>query len=111
MITKITIKEREIIEHANKPNEIRFVEKEYNERTCNDLDNLALANISDWDIQDYAKDNLNLIEEDDCEDCDISCEDTKRLIFELEERGYKVVKCETINDTLRFEKVKEIMGL
>ena len=107
-ITKITIKtnvwnsEKEIFEQK---------EKEYTKETEPFLDDVALEYISDYTIKDYALDHCDVVDEDDVTNADIDEFDTSELISELKSRGYEVLKCETLADTDRFEKLKENMQL
>lgn len=36
---------------------------------------------------------------------------TEALIEELEDRGFQVIKCETLTDTFKLDQLKEIMEL
>ncbi len=107
-ITKITIKtnvwnsEKEIFEQK---------EKEYTKENEPFLDDVALEYISDYTIKDYALDHCDVVDEDDVTNADIDEFDTSELINELKSRGFEVVKCETLADTDRFEKLKENMQL
>ena len=107
-ITKITIKtnvwnsEKEIFEQK---------EKEYTKENEPFLDDVALEYISDYTIKDYALDHCDVVDEDDVTNADIDEFDTSELIDELKSRGYEVLKCETLADTDRFEKLKENMQL
>ena len=76
------------------------------------FDRLILQNIKDYDVQDYAECSLGMIDEDDCE-CDTTPDDfsTEILIRELQDRGYEIIKCATITDSLKLQKVKELMEL
>lgn len=107
-ITKITVKtnvwnsEKEIFEQK---------EKEYTKENEPFLDDVALEHISDYSIKDYALDHCDVVDEDDVTNADIDEFDTSELISELKSRGFEVVKCETLADTDRFEKLKENMQL
>lgn len=107
-ITKITVKtnvwnsEKEIFE---------LKEKEYTKETEHFLEDVALGHISDFKIKEYAIENCAVVDELDVNNADIDEFDTYELISELKSRGFEVVKCETLADTDRFEKLKEIMQL
>ena len=75
-----------------------------------DFDFLVLENTHRWDVQNYAEGELDMIDEDDC-DCSSSVDDHAdfEIISYLEEQGYQVVKCQTITDTMKFEKIKQLM--
>ena len=108
-ITKITIKtnvwnsEKEIFEQK---------EKEYTKENEPFLDDVALEYISDYTIKDYALDHCDVVDEDEVVTENYPEEiETNKLIDELKSRGYEVLKCETLADTDRFEKLKENMQL
>jgi len=75
------------------------------------FENYILSNISESDIQNYAEDNLDMIKEDDIEETNLSNFRDQNLIAELKDRGYEIIKCATISDSLRLQKVKELMEL
>lgn len=77
-----------------------------------DFDDFILENMSSWDVENYAENELDMMKEDDCT-CNCSIQDYSEnfLIHHLEEAGHKVIKCQTITDSMRYEKLKEIMEL
>ena len=112
-ITKITIKARRIILKENEMSEVKEEEREYTRETYEaDFDYLILENLPRYDVREYAEDELDMIDEDDC-DCETRIEDldTDSLIHELKDRGYEVIKCQTLSDSMRLEKVKELMEI
>ena len=76
-----------------------------------DFERLILRQIDDGDVKDYAKDNCDLIDEDDLIETGLGDFDEDEIIDYLEEAGHKVIKCQTITDSMRFQKLKEIMEM
>lgn len=109
IISKITIKDRVWNQKTEKYETV--VHNYDRSQTSEDIDELALEHIPNSDIQDYAENELGLIEEDDCdcEEKDIYDFDDREIIDYLEESGYMVFKCQTITDKMRLEKIKEAL--
>ena len=74
-----------------------------------DFDDFILENLNSWDIKNYAEEELDMIDENDVEEKDLDDFHESEMIWNLEKSGYKVIKCQTITDSMRFEKLKEIM--
>ena len=113
-IVKITVKEVRFTRHKDALDERVEVEREYTRESYSmDFDDLILDNMRRSDIKDYAEYELDMVDENDC-DCDetdVTDVDTSSLIYELKQRGYEAIRCETIADNMRLEKVKELMQL
>ena len=75
-----------------------------------DFDDLLLDEIPDYNVENYAENRLNMINEDNCE-CDIYNFRELEIISCLEDKGYGVVKCKSIVDHLRFDKIKEALNI
>ncbi len=77
------------------------------------FDRFILGELDNYDIQDYAESSLGMIDEDDVEvdNMDISDFRDAVLISELKGRGYEIIKCATISESLKLQKVKELMEL
>lgn len=116
MITSIEIKERTWNE------EKQHYELKYKTITRDeyggDFDELILDNMNNSEIRDYAEDELDMIPKTNAGnycDCrpsrdpeDFNDED---LIQEIEERGHKVIYCQTLADSMKLEKLKQIMEI
>ncbi|SDS13494.1 hypothetical protein SAMN04487764_1530 [Gillisia sp. Hel1_33_143] len=87
--------------------------KEYDRKTYDfDFDNLLLENIDNSEIEDYAGDELSMVDANDAEcNCSISDHQEYEIISYLEEQGYEVIKCQTIVDKMRLDKIKEALEL
>jgi 3-methyladenine DNA glycosylase Tag len=112
-INKITVKERIIIRHQDKLDEIKEVEKVYKREDYEgDFDNFILENITNYHIEDYAENVLDMVDTDDCE-CDNNLHnvDSCSLISELRNRGFETIKCQTLTDSFKLEQVKELMQI
>jgi len=109
-INSIEIKERTW--NAEKENYEISYETITRDEYSGDFEDLILENINRSDLESYAENELGMIDEDDC-DCHSSIHDHAdyELISYLEDQGYKVVKCQTINDESKFEQLKQIMEL
>ncbi|MUP44870.1 hypothetical protein E0K83_03810 [Gramella sp. BOM4] len=71
-----------------------------------------LNNISDHRIAEYAEDNLDMIDESECKrQKRLENYQEWEIIDFLEDQGYRVVKCKTINDESKFQQLKQIMEL
>lgn len=112
MITKI-----EVLEEVYN-SDLREYEKKITEyhrdSYSGDFNELILENTPRSAIKDYAEENYNMIDADDADEhCDCRPSrapedfDDEELIETLEERGHKVIECQTIADSLR---VSEILG-
>ncbi|MFC6858247.1 hypothetical protein [Zunongwangia atlantica] len=86
--------------------------KEYDRKSyTGDFDKLILENTENWDIKDYAIDHCDVVDQDDVEEKDLDDFQDYEIVSYLEDRGYQLIKCETIIDLQRFEKLKEVMSL
>ena len=106
-IQKITITETEWKDG------IRFErEKEYTrDEHRGDFDDFILEEMDDSDIRAYAQDELELIRKKDCPTTYVDDFDTQELIDELKERGFDVIECPTLSDSMKLEKLKELMAV
>jgi len=75
-----------------------------------DFDDLLLDEIPDYNIENYDESSLNMVDEDHCK-CDIDIFQEHEIISYLEEEGYKVLKCNSIIDKMRFNEIKEAFQL
>jgi len=107
-ILKVTVQEQ----NWNKISEkYETVLKLYDRETYKfDFDDLLLENISDNSIEYYAENSLNMVDEDHCK-CDIDDFQEHKIISYLEEQGYEVLKCNSIVDKMRLDKLKEAFQL
>ena len=107
-ILKVTVQEQ----NWNKITEkYETVIKEYDRETYKfDFEDLLLENIEDNNIEYYAENSLNMVEEDNCK-CDIDDFKEHEIISYLEEEGYEVLKCNSIVDKMRLDKLKEAFQL
>ncbi len=105
IIEKITVTETEW------KNGIRFEkEKTYSrDEHRGDFNDFILEELPGYSVKDFAREQFELIEERDCPKTYIDDFHTEELIDELKLRGFDVVRCETISDSLRFEKLKQKM--
>ncbi len=74
-----------------------------------DFDEFILNEMKYSDIIEYARENLQLIKEYECPTRDVDQYSSDKLIDEIKARGYEVILCKTLNDTLEIQKVKELM--
>ncbi|WP_283640095.1 hypothetical protein [Mesonia mobilis] len=107
-ITKITIKTNS---WDSEIQEFIPTEKEYTTEDQPFLEDLVLEHLNDQTIKDYALENCDVVEEESKKVKDTTIFETHLLIEELKLRGFEVLKCETLADTDRFEKLKENMQL
>jgi len=107
-ILKVTVQEQ----NWNKISEkYETVIKMYDRETYKfDFDDLLLDEIPDYNIESYAESSLNMIDKDDCK-CDIDDFKEHEIISYLEEEGYEVLKCNSIVDKMRLDKLKEAFQL
>lgn len=70
-----------------------------------------LEQINSSDVEDYAREEFDMIKERDCPKTYVDDFYTQDLIDELKDRGYDVVECKTLSDTFKLQKVKELMEL
>jgi len=91
----------------------RFLrEKEYSrDEHKGDFDEFILEELDDSDIKDYVREEFELIRESDCPKTYVYDFGTEELIEELKGRGYDIIECQTISDTFKLQKVKELMEL
>jgi N-dimethylarginine dimethylaminohydrolase len=91
----------------------RFLrEKEYSrDEHKGDFDEFILEELDDSDIKDYAREEFGLIRSSDCPKSYVDDYPTEELIEELKGRGYDIIECQTISDTFKLQKVKELMEL
>ena len=77
-----------------------------------DFDLLILDNTPDYDIQNYAENELDMAKEDNCFTCNCSTDDyTDEFLIEvLEERGHIFLKCDSITDTMKAKELKKLMA-
>jgi hypothetical protein len=91
----------------------RFLrEKEYSrDEHIGDFDEFILEELDDSDIKDYAREEFGLIRSSDCPKSYVDDYPTEELIEELKSRGFDIIECQTLSDTFKLQKVKELMEL
>lgn len=104
-IEKITISETEWKDGIRIIKEKEYLRDEYR----GDFEGFILQELADWDIQDYAEKQLDMIKEKNCPKTYVDDFDTEDLIEELKDRGFDVIECKTLTDAFKLEKVKELM--
>jgi hypothetical protein len=91
----------------------RFLrEKEFSrDEHKGDFDEFILEELDDSDIKDYAREEFGLIRSSDCPKSYVDDYPTEELIEELKSRGFDIIECQTLSDTFKLQKVKELMEL
>ena len=107
-ILKVTVQEQ----NWNKISEkYETVLKLYDRETYKfDFDDLLLDEILEYKIENYAESSLNMVHENHCK-CDIDDFQEHETISYLEGQGYEVLKCNSIVDKMRLDKLKEAFQL
>ena len=109
-ITEIKIKERiwnkELEKYEEETN--TYTRKTYE----GDFDWLVLENTPRYDVINYASEEYDLIDEDDC-DCkdDLYNTDINDITAHMEELGYIVFKTQSITEAMQVKKLKEALSL
>lgn len=109
MINSIEIKER-IWNGRKQSEEVKYTTVTRDEYS-GDFDRLILKHMDSWDIKDYAADYCEMVDEDDVEERELDDFKDYEIFHFIEEKGFKAIKCQTITDAMKFEKLKEEMAI
>lgn len=105
-IQKITIIETEWKDGVRFEREKTYDRDEYR----GDFDEFILQEMDDGDIRAYAEEEFEMIRKKDCPTTYVDDFDTEELIDELKDRGFDVIECPTLSDSMKLEKLKELMS-